>query len=83
MSLIDFTVRLLGNNRRSLSADSETQHGSGSYLESYLCRHKGWIFFVVVLFCSNERLDSAEADDFESHILPQSHQEIIPLTTGE
>lgn len=52
MSLIDFTVRLLGNNRRSLSADSETQHGSGSYLESYLCNHKGWIF-VVVLFCSN------------------------------
>lgn len=46
MSLIDFTVLLLGNNRRSLSADSETQHGSGSYLESYLCNHKGLdIFF--------------------------------------
>lgn len=45
MSLIDFTVLLLGNNRRSLSADSETQHGSGSYLESYLCNCKGWIFF--------------------------------------
>lgn len=49
MSLIDFTVQLLGNNRRSLSADPETQHGSGSYLESYLCSHKGWILFLLLL----------------------------------
>lgn len=77
MSPIDFTVRLLGNNRRSLSAASETQHGGGSYLESYLCSHKGWLFLLLLIVQTKgyilQKLVILRATSFPSRIRKSFH----------
>lgn len=78
MSLIDF----LGAAEACLQAQKH-KHING-HIWGVICAVT-WagVFVHVVVFCSNWRLDSAAVDDFKTHILPQSHQEIIPLTTGE